>query len=56
VGNRQAENLVLLGFALARGALFASPEQVMATLEELSKTPAILEANRKALTAGLEAA
>ncbi len=53
VGRRQAANLVLLGFALGRGLVFASPEQVRQALKNLSRTPAILAANEKALEAGL---
>ena len=56
VGRRQAENLVLIGFGLGRGRLFAGVESVKNTLERLSRTPEILEANLKALEAGLAAA
>jgi indolepyruvate ferredoxin oxidoreductase beta subunit len=56
VGSRQAANLVLLGFALGRGHLFTDQSGVRRTLSRLNPDPAILEANQKALAAGLQAA
>ncbi|MEW6263271.1 MAG: 2-oxoacid:acceptor oxidoreductase family protein [Thermodesulfobacteriota bacterium] len=56
VGRRQAENLVLLGFALGRGHLFASPEAVRAALRGLSRNEKSLQENEKALAAGFSRA
>lgn len=56
VGRRQAANLVLLGYGLGKGRFFASPEKVRQTLIKLSRTPEMLEANQKALEAGLDRA
>lgn len=53
VGRRQAANLVLLGYGLGRGLFFAGPEDVRATLRAMKQPPAVLEANEKALDAGL---
>ena len=54
VGRRQAANLVLIGYCLGRGLLFADPEIMKQTLIRLSRSPAILEGNQAALDAGLE--
>ncbi|MBU2548129.1 MAG: 2-oxoacid:acceptor oxidoreductase family protein [Proteobacteria bacterium] len=54
VGRRQAENLVLLGYALGRGHLFAETDRVLETLKRLSRTPAAFETNAKALAVGLD--
>ena len=56
VGRRQAENLVLLGYGLGLGCFFCEPDQVRETIKNLSRTSAILEANEKALAAGLSRA
>lgn len=53
VGQRQAENLVLLGAALKRGWIFASIEDIKTTLAKITKRRESLEMNLKALEAGL---
>ena len=52
VGRRQSANLVLLGYGLGKGYLFAEFDTVAGTLEKMSRAPAVNEANRKALAAG----
>lgn len=54
LGRRQASNLVLLGYALGKNALFASMDQVGPVIAKLSKNDGIHEMNKKALAAGLE--
>ncbi|MEW5722848.1 MAG: 2-oxoacid:acceptor oxidoreductase family protein, partial [Thermodesulfobacteriota bacterium] len=53
VGRRQSANLVLLGYGLGKGCFFAPVEKVRETLQAMSRTPALFEANEKALEAGL---
>ena len=56
VGRHQAANLVLLGYGLGKGYLFAETEKVRDVLSILSRTPAMFETNRIALEAGLSRA
>ena len=53
VGRRQAANLVILGYGLGRGLMFAGTERVLETLKRLSPNAKVFEANEKALNAGL---
>jgi indolepyruvate ferredoxin oxidoreductase beta subunit len=56
IGRHQAANLVLLGYGLGKGYLFAETEKVRDALKKLSRTPEILETNQAALEAGLSRA
>ena len=56
IDNMRAVNLVVLGFALGKGALFCTPEQVKATIAGLSDRSDVSSANLAALSAGLKQA
>jgi len=53
VGRRQAANLVLLGYVAGKGYLFAAPDDIARTIEAMSRSPRVLETNRRAFEAGL---
>ena len=52
-GRRQSANLVLLGYALGRGALFAEPGAVRQALAAMAASPEALTAGEAALGAGV---
>lgn len=56
IGHHQAANLVLLGYGLGKGFLFAETERVREMLKKLSRTSEVLETNLTALDAGLSRA
>jgi indolepyruvate ferredoxin oxidoreductase beta subunit len=56
LGRRQAENLVLLGYALGQGALFGRLETVRDVLWANSRNATLADANINALSVGFEAA
>lgn len=54
LGRRQAENLVLLGYALGKGYLFAGQEAVEKAMTRMIANPKVLAGNMKALKIGLD--